>query len=89
MGRSHRCGGVTAFIAPGPVGLPLVGVVAGKRIGSAVMRNRAKRRIREAAAQCSLQPDTVYVLVAHQEVLAAEFSDLVGWIGSCANKERG
>lgn len=70
----------SAKAAQGP---PRLGVVAGKKVGSAVARNRAKRRLREAASRCQLKPDTVYLLVADQEVLTAEFDRLVHWIGSC------
>lgn len=69
---------ITAVGAPGP---PQVGFVAGKRVGSAVARNRAKRRLREAAALCPLKADTVYVLVADRAVLAADFKSLVRWVG--------
>ena len=58
-------------------------MVAGKKVGSAVERNRAKRRLREAASRCDLKPDTVYLLVAEQGVLTAEFDRLVHWIGTC------
>jgi ribonuclease P protein component len=61
---------------------PQVGVVAGKRVGSAVARNRAKRRLRAAASHCELQPNTVYVLVAERDVLTADFPRLVAWISA-------
>ena len=61
---------------------PQLGVVAGKKVGSAVARNRAKRRLRAAASRCELKPNTVYVLVAERGVLTAEFSRLVDWISA-------
>ena len=63
-------------------GAPQLGVVAGKRVGSAVARNRAKRRMRAAASLCELKPNTVYVLVAERGVLTAEFPQLVDWISA-------
>ena len=67
-------------VAPGPPGPPQVGFVAGKRVGSAVARNRAKRRMRAAAFLSDLKRDTVYVLVADRGVLTADFGRLVACI---------
>jgi ribonuclease P protein component len=72
------------LVTEGSPGLPTVGFVAGKRVGSAVDRNRAKRRMREAAARCALKADTVYVLVADRGVLDIDFNRLVEWVGSAA-----
>lgn len=81
-GSRHRCGALTVIQLDGEIGTPQVGVVAGKRVGSAVSRNRAKRRMRAAASLCSLKPDTVYVLVAERGVLTADFPRLVEWISA-------
>jgi len=70
----------------GPAGAPTVGFIAGKKVGSAVVRNRAKRRLRAAAAQSRLESDTVYLLIADRGVLDAEFGRLVRWIDRCAEK---
>lgn len=67
----------------GPPGAPTVGFVAGRKVGSAVLRNRAKRRLREAAARSQLKRDTVYVLIADQGVLDVSFARLVDWIDRC------
>lgn len=82
-GIRRRCGAVTSVVADGPVGQPTVGFVAGKKVGTAVMRNRAKRRMRAATSRCVLKRDTVYVLIADQGVLTADFERLVSWISSC------
>lgn len=73
-------------VSPGPAGAPTVGFIAGRKVGSAVLRNRAKRRLRAAAAQSRLQSDTVYVLIADRGVLVADFGRLVHWINRCAEK---
>jgi ribonuclease P protein component len=62
--------------------MPELGVVAGKGVGNAVQRNRAKRRLREAAQRAGLRPNTAYVVVASPDVLDAEFDELAGWLES-------
>lgn len=82
-GRRRRCGPVTVISLVGPPGPATVGFVAGKRVGSAVLRNRAKRRLREAAARSALRSDTVYVLIADPGVLTADFASLIRAIDRC------
>ena len=57
-----------------------MGVVAGRRIGGSVARNRAKRRIREALARVRLVEGVDYIVIASREVNEAAFEQLVGWI---------
>ena len=86
-GTRRRCGAVTVVTAAGPAGPPTVGFIAGKKVGSAVLRNRAKRRMREAAARCELKSDTVYVLIADRAVLTAPFASLIGSINRCIGEQ--
>lgn len=72
---------------PGEADLPEVGFVAGRRVGNAVQRNRAKRRLREAAARVPLRPGTAYVLVAGTEVVDVSFRRLVGWLADAVEEE--
>jgi len=51
-------------------------VVAGKAIGNAVQRNRAKRRLRATAAGLPLQPGCDYVIVARAGALSGSAEDL-------------
>jgi len=55
--------------------------VAGRRVGNAVVRNRAKRRLREATARVKLCEDTAYVVVAQRGLNDAPFDELVEWVG--------
>ncbi len=88
-GGRRRSGGVTVVAAPGPSGTVRVGVVAGRKVGGAVARNKAKRRIREAVARVGLRDGVDYVVIASQEVNHVEFERLVLWIdqASCTGSE--
>ncbi|MEA2023280.1 MAG: ribonuclease P protein component [Actinomycetota bacterium] len=76
-GRSARSGEIRVICAAGERGLPQVGIVASRRVGGAVMRNRAKRRLREALMRVGLEPDTAYVVIASPGVITASFDRLV------------
>ena len=65
------------FQSPRDSDMPEVGFVAGKKVGNAVARNRAKRRLRAATRQISLARGTSYVFVASADVLHAPFRILV------------
>lgn len=76
-GVRRRVGGVTVIVAPGGDGPPRVAFVAGKSVGSAVLRNRAKRRLREAMDGLELEQGHDYVVVASRGVADATFAELV------------
>ena len=57
--------------------MPRLGIVAGKKVGNAVNRNRAKRRLREAAHLATLHPQTDYILIAGPDCIEMDFGDLV------------
>jgi ribonuclease P protein component len=79
-GTRRRSGGITVLQAHSQSAVPEIGIVAGKRVGNAVKRNRAKRRLREAADRVDLAPHTSYVVVASHEVVNAPFGDLTEWL---------
>ena len=75
-GTASRSGGITVLRAPGSLGPPQVGFVAARRVGNAVRRNRAKRRLREAMMKVELQADTAYIVIASPGVATMGFDDL-------------
>ncbi len=57
-----------------------VAFVASRKVGGAVARNRAKRRMRAALARVQPNPQVDAVYSATPSVLTAPFSDLVRWL---------
>jgi ribonuclease P protein component len=58
-----------------------VGYTASRRVGNAVVRNRAKRRLRAAAAEVLARDGrkgTDYVLIARADTPSRPYRDLVG-----------
>ena len=68
------------MVADGAPASPRVGVVAGHSVGSAVERNRAKRRLREAMARAPLRGDRDYLVVAGRAVVEAAFPEVLSWV---------
>ncbi len=73
--------------AAGEGPLPRVGIVAGRAVGAAVARNRAKRRIRGALDRVPLRSEEDYVVIASPEVNDVEFHRLVEWLTRAATGE--
>lgn len=65
-----------------------LGVVASKRVGPAVWRNRAKRRLREAFRlnRPDFQGKVDVVLVARRAVVNADWDDLVAELNRLAGQ---
>lgn len=87
-GVRTRHGSVTVVEADGHHDLPEIGFVAGRRVGTAVRRNRAKRRLREAAARASFRPGRAYILIASPDVADRPFGDLLADVRSAAEASR-
>jgi len=79
-GTRRRAGGIVVAYSPGRAGSPRVGLVVSRSCGSAVTRNRIKRRLRSAAGAVELQPGTDYVIIANPQVADARYETLVGWL---------
>ena len=80
--RGHRraVGAVVVLISKGSAGPPRVAFVAGKGVGNAVRRNRAKRRLRAAMARIRLRDGLTYVVIARRGAVDAPFQSLVEWL---------
>jgi ribonuclease P protein component len=85
-GQRRRIGDLTVVSAPGRSQVR-VGLIAGKRIGNAVQRNRAKRRLRQAVIQAEL-PAGDYVIMAGPATGTVPFSELVAWINQGGRRGR-
>lgn len=79
-GRRIRRGGITLVSHRRDGGLPRIGLVVGRRVGGAVVRNRAKRRLRAALREVTLAEATDYVVIATPVVATAPFQELCGWV---------
>lgn len=87
-GRRRRSGGIVIIVTPGSPGRPRVGLVAGaKKVGGAVQRNQAKRRLREALANVRLRDGHDYVIIASREVLGVPLGRLEEWLQACVDEE--
>ena len=68
------------LVSKGSTGPPRVAFVAGKGVGNAVRRNRAKRRLRAAIARVRLRDGLTYVVIARRGAVDAPFPSLVTWL---------
>lgn len=90
-GRRRAVGTVTLHVAPNERGDVRVAVVASRRIGDAVRRNRAKRLIREAVRTVSWRPGHDAVVVARPSIagvgmhtVASDLATAAGSLGVAA-----
>ena len=79
-GKRVRSGGVTIVASARDTGSTRVGLVAGRRVGGAVVRNRAKRRLRAALDRIDLPDRIDVVVIASPSVSTAPFTDVERWV---------
>lgn len=79
-GRWIRRGGITLVAHRGSGGQPRIGLVVSRRVGGAVVRNRAKRRLRAVLREVTPAEATDYVVIATPVVATAPFRELRGWV---------
>ncbi len=71
-------------------GLPMsrFGFVVSRRVGDAVVRNRVKRRLREAARGTPVQEGWDLVFIAREPAASADFRGLEAAMGSLLRRAR-
>ena len=67
---------------PNDSGASRVGLSVGKRVGGAVVRNRVKRRLREAVDLCGVEDGWDMVLIARKDAPSAQFHGLARSVAS-------
>ena len=89
IGKSYAHPLVVLVKEPTPEGLK-IGISAGRSVGTAVERNRAKRRLREAINQWMPQIPTGWnlILIARQPILKADWQELLNAIHTLLRKAR-
>jgi len=67
---------MTCFALPNGLASPRLGIAASRKIGNAVVRNKAKRRIRELFRAHKPLKSIDIVCVPHRELVSATWRDL-------------
>ena len=96
--RGQRVAGrcLTVLATPNDAGCDRLGIVASRKIGGAVVRNRAKRRIRDvfrrrpdaAAEGPTMAPPLDIVVIARRELLSAPLSSLESELSAAMRRLR-
>jgi ribonuclease P protein component len=87
-GRRQRAGrlAVVYVLEADHDGPARLAVVASRKVGSAVARNRAKRLLREAASRIAWAPGHDVVLVARQAAATAGMHDVLAEVAALAGE---
>lgn len=90
-GQFTTCKEAAAYYLPNRMNINRFGITAGKKLGNAVTRNRAKRIIRSAYRQCESLLPAGYdiVIVAREGIKDKKSTDIEAFIKSRLSKEMG
>jgi ribonuclease P protein component len=77
---------VVVRVLPNGLDRSQLGLVVGKKVGCAVVRNRAKRRIRQVVNGRALVPGWDVVVVARSGIQSAEYRDVERELGHFLDK---
>jgi ribonuclease P protein component len=75
-GKSWANNLVALRALPNSLGSNRYGFAVGKRLGGAVVRNRVKRRLREAVRHAQIRGDWDMVFIARQSAIEADYHTL-------------
>lgn len=89
-GRSYSSPWLVLVVAPNGLDHTRFGFAVGKRIGKAVARNRAKRRLREAVRrqQPQVAPGWDVVLIARESMADVPFAELAQAVAQLLRRAR-
>jgi ribonuclease P protein component len=87
-GKSYAHPLVVLVVLPSSVKQTRFGVIAGRSVGNAVQRNRAKRMLREAirAFLPQINPGWNVILISRSQILTAKFTDIQDCLGQLFSK---
>jgi ribonuclease P protein component len=77
-GSYSNCAQLSIKNLPNGLNTARWGISVGKKLGSAVPRNRIKRRFREIIRRIRLAPGNDIIFIARQGSIKAKFADLQG-----------
>lgn len=86
LGDRRTVGGVTVVSLQASQPGVRIGLVAGRRLGSAVIRNRIKRRVRHACRHIEFTPGWDHIVIPAPEVAHAPFGAVVRWISRATDR---
>lgn len=87
-GRFAACDSVVAYFLPNKLPVNRLGITAGKKLGNAVTRNRAKRILREGYRQKEMLFPIGYdiVIVAREGIKDKKTTELSGYFNRLAKE---